>query len=343
MAVAEKIKSLNPDTKITFVGTKDRFEASAIPKAGFDIVFIDAISLKRSSLWHKMGTLLSLPKIIFQAFFKLRKLKADVVIGMGGYVSGPTLIAAWLLRKPTAICEQNAIPGLTNRILGYFVKYVFATFSANRHYFSDKKLICSGNPLRKAIEDANYSYSEQEPLRLLVLGGSLGAKRINLCLPACLEALKKQGYTLKVLHQTGQLTFQETKKLYEKYDIKVNLTPFIDNMAEALSQADLVISRAGATGISEIISVGNASILIPYPYAIDDHQTKNAQELSRNHAALLLPELELTPLRLANEIKTLVAHTNRREVMISNLKRLQQPQASLIVAKSVLNSFKDIP
>lgn len=338
IAVADKIKQLDPNSTITFVGTSDKFEAQAIPKAGYNIEFLPAVKLKGTSNLHKIKAILKLPMIILKAANIIRRKKIDAVVGFGGYVSGPAVLAGWMLRKRTYICEQNTIPGLANRWLGKFVEKVFASFDYSRRYFPKDKFILTGNPVRSSFYDIGLPRTgEHDRFHLLVIGGSQGAKAINDVIPLALDLLKKKNFKISITHQTGDVTYDATKKLHDAvFDGNKEIKAFIQNMPQAYVNSDLVISRAGATSIAEIIATKTPSILIPLPTAIDNHQHVNAEVLEQQHAAILLPQLELTPLRLANEISTFIQDPYLGPAMRKRLKRLGVKDAALEVSKRIL-------
>ena len=345
LSVAKKIKELDPTSTITFVGTRGRFEEQAVPKAGFDIQYLPAVKLKGMSRFQTIKSLLQLPLIIIKAMALIRKEKVDAVLGFGGYISGPTVLAGWILGKKTAICEQNTIPGLANRWLGKFVKYVFTSFDYSKRYFPKEKILLAGNPVREGFQTEAQVHCHPAPstnFHILVIGGSLGAKAINDVMPLTLDLLKKKGCEVSFTHQTGALTFESTERLYQAVipHARKEITPFIDDMPGSYAKADLIISRAGATSVAEIMATQKPSILIPLPSAIDNHQHVNAEALEEKHACILLPQLELTPLRLSNEISALINNPERTLSMRKQLGYLKPKEdPSRTIANKILNKF----
>jgi UDP-N-acetylglucosamine--N-acetylmuramyl-(pentapeptide) pyrophosphoryl-undecaprenol N-acetylglucosamine transferase len=226
------------------------------------------------------------------------------VIGVGGYASGPAVMAAHWMGIRTVLAEQNALPGLTNRILGRFVDRVFLSFSETKKWFRKEKVSMTGNPIRtRFFMESKNILRPQDLFTLLVFGGSQGAHAINQTMVAALDHLKPMKSRLKIVHQTGSKDLEEIRRAYQASGMNAEVLPFIMDMASAYQSADLLICRAGATSIAEITASGKAAILIPFPYAVEDHQTKNAEVLVRAGAAEMIPEKELSGQRLADAIK----------------------------------------
>ncbi len=261
-------------------------------------------ALRGKGLLRKLLAPWRLLRSVFIALKLVKKINPDVVIGMGGYASGPGGIAAWLLRKPLVIHEQNAIPGLTNRILSRFAG---VTLQAFPDAFSKKtKAKTVGNPVRSALyalPSAEQRFSNRsQPLHVLVLGGSQGAHAINVIVEKMLPLLP-QDVSIVFWHQTGERDFARMKSVYKSYyDQCFRVEAFVEEMANAYAWADLVVCRAGALTVSELMAAGVGSILIPYPYAVDDHQTANARQLSKINAGLLASQNKLTPEWLARKL-----------------------------------------
>jgi UDP-N-acetylglucosamine--N-acetylmuramyl-(pentapeptide) pyrophosphoryl-undecaprenol N-acetylglucosamine transferase len=239
-----------------------------------------------------------------QSIALIKKINPDVVIGMGGFVSGPGGVACWLTGRPLLIHEQNARPGMTNKILSRISRRILAGFPSA--FKSHAKVIDIGNPVRADIASLPPPQERLRPahlpLRLLVLGGSLGAQALNDVVPRALARLKPEERP-EVLHQTGDKHFDQAKKSYESMQIKADLQPFIHDMANAYAWADMVLCRAGALTVAELCAVGLGAVLVPFPHAVDDHQTANAQFMVHNRAALCIQQTELTEARLADIVK----------------------------------------
>lgn len=327
LAVAEVLRSQGCEVK--WMGTRAGMESRLVPHEGFPIEWLSISGFRGKGF---MAQLLAPFKILiacWQAAGILLRFKPDVVLGMGGFVAGPGGLMARLLRIPLVIHEQNRIPGTTNRLL---VKWANKSLEAFPGSFAAKAgAFCVGNPLRRTIVDAMATEMPErnEVARLLILGGSLGAKALNECVP---KAIALVGGKLEIRHQTGESMREATEALYASLGLQANVVAFIQDMAEAYRWADLVICRAGAMTLSELATAGLASILIPFPFAIDDHQTANARYLMESNAALLIPQSQLTPNFLAEELTKLIQAPERIAVMAHNVLSLAKPDAAQKVA-----------
>ena len=305
LAVAEQMRAQG--IVVHWLGTRAGLEAKLIPQAGFTIDFISIKGLRGKSV---LGWILAPLRILIavtQAVQVCLRLKPNVVLGMGGFVTGPGGVASWLLRRPLVIHEQNAIPGMTNRWLAKLAKRVLAAFPNS--FARQAKLYHTGNPVRASIlnlDKPEQRYAEHSgSIRVLIVGGSLGAQALNECVPQALARLDMNTRP-QVWHQTGRNKLASTQQDYAAQQVDAQLVEFIDDMDAAYAWADVLICRAGAMTISEISNVGIASILVPYPHAVDDHQTANARYLSQAGAAILIQQVELTPQRLADELRKLI-------------------------------------
>lgn len=304
LAVAQQMRAQG--ITVHWLGTHAGIESRVIPQAGFAIDYISIKGLRGKSVLDWLLAPWRILLAVGQALQVCWRIKPNVVLGMGGFVTGPGGVASWLLRKPLVIHEQNAISGMTNRWLAKLAKRVLEAFP-NSFTLQDK-IFHTGNPVRTSILNlakAQQRYSERRgPIRVLIVGGSLGAQALNECVP---QALAKIELSLRpqVWHQTGRDKLNSTQASYAYAHVEADLSEFIEDMDQAYSWADLLICRAGAMTVSEISNVGIASILVPYPYAVDDHQTANARYLSQAGAAILIQQVELTPQRLAYELTRL--------------------------------------
>ena len=294
LAVASELTSQN--WQIHWMGTAGRMEAKIVPQAGYPISFIDVVGVRKNGL----GTLLLAPfkiiKAIIQAHKVIREFKPNVVIGMGGFASGPGGVAAWLNGLPLVLHEQNAVPGLTNKLLSYIAKKVLTGFDKTfpeQSLSQNDKYSWVGNPVRREFTELVVKNSIDLPLKLLVIGGSLGAQVLNEIVPLALASLRE----IHVRHQTGTGHLGAVQDAYKQQNIEPDcyqITEFIDDIPAAYAWSDLVVCRAGALTVAEVAAAGVAAIFVPLPYAVDDHQTKNAQALVDIQAAHLLPQSELT-------------------------------------------------
>jgi len=282
--------------KIYWLGTRAGLESRVVPEQGLPLLLVRISGLRGKTLSRWILAPVMLVFALIQSVMIMLKYRPAAVIGLGGFVSGPGGVAAWLLRIPLFIHEQNAIAGLTNRLLSPLAKTVMLGFPGA---LNGTRIITTGNPVRREIQSIKHPSAriigrEHQPLRLLVLGGSLGARALNEALPRVLATLPAH-IRVDVWHQTGAAHIESTRGLYASYAPgTARVDAYINDMASAYAWADLVLCRSGASTVSEICSAGIAAILVPYPHAVDDHQTANARYLSDAGAALLVPQTELT-------------------------------------------------
>jgi UDP-N-acetylglucosamine--N-acetylmuramyl-(pentapeptide) pyrophosphoryl-undecaprenol N-acetylglucosamine transferase len=304
IAVAEMLKKQG--WKIHWLGTEKRMEATIVPQHGFDISFINIAGVRNKNWLEKLKTPFKLLQSVLQSIAVLRKIKPDVVLGMGGYASAPGGFAAWLMRIPLVLHEQNAVAGMTNR---YLAKVATKTLSAFPDAFArNVNFQVVGNPLRKDITELSPVVPEQpsSSKKVLVVGGSLGAKILNDTVPQALKQIHLQN--IDVWHQTGCNNQQSVIASYQKFGLstdKVKVTEFIEDMAAAYQWADVVVCRAGALTVSELAMAAKPAIFVPLPHAVDDHQTKNAMYLVSRGAAKLLPQKEFNGTTLAQMLTSL--------------------------------------
>lgn len=341
VAVAEALKELDPEAEILFVGTARGIEVRAVPKAGFALELIDIAGLKGTGLRHRLTTVAKLPLSLLQSRRILQRFGADAVLGVGGYASGPVLVAAKAMGLPTAICEQNSVPGVTNRILGRLVDRIFVTFAASRSWFPADKTALVGNPVRASFRNAARRQDDVRRIagRIFTFGGSQGARPLNDIVPQALGRLVAQGRALTAVHQAGKDAVDSVANAYREAGVPAEVTPFIDDMMSAYRTAELVICRAGATSCAEVTALGVAAILVPFPQAADDHQTMNAKDLVDQGAAILLPQAELSPERLATLIGALLDDTPRLHALRSGSFSAGRLDAAEVVARSAIAGF----
>jgi UDP-N-acetylglucosamine--N-acetylmuramyl-(pentapeptide) pyrophosphoryl-undecaprenol N-acetylglucosamine transferase len=329
IALAEEVVTRHHKNEVVFVGTERGLEAKVVPQAGFPLEFIQATGLKGKGPWQLLKGLLALPLAFFASVRILLKHKPDVVVGVGGYASGPVVMAAWMLGIPTAVQEQNALPGLTNKILGKVVKVVFTAFEEARRFFPEGKVQLVGNPIRRKLMD-NYlrSHVAHERFSVLVFGGSLGARGLNQRVVEALDFLGDFKDQLSFVHQTGKNDLEMVRKGYADKGFQAEVVEFIDDMSLAYAKADLVVCRAGATTLSELTVCKKASILVPFPYATDNHQEVNARALVEVGAAVMFRESELTGQKLAEQIRALKMDPARLKQMEKKAGLLGRPEAA---------------
>ena len=341
IAVAEALMAQNKDAKVLFVGTERGIESREVPKAGFELSLIEVGGLKRVGIKKLVKTLFALPASILQSRRIVKDFKADAVIGVGGYASGPVVLAAALMGIPTAICEQNSVPGLTNKILAKFVTRIFASFSSSSSYFSKKKFRLVGNPVRNTfLEAANQERADVENDLVFIFGGSQGARPLNEQLPKVLADVKAKGVSLRVIHQAGKNDVDKVKARYQEQGIDAEVTPFIDDMVSVYQKARVVICRAGATSCAEVAALGVVPVLIPFPSATDDHQTLNAKDHEATGAAVLLPQSDIAS-RGAGVIAELMTDDAAWQTMSEQSKALGKLEAGALIARAAQNGFKE--
>jgi len=333
IALAEEVVGRHPDNDVVFVGTARGLEAKVVPQAGFPIELIEVRGLKGKGLLASLAHLLLLPGALFHSLSILRRWRPDIVVGVGGYASGPVVLAAWLLRIPTALQEQNAAPGLTNRLLGRLVQVAFTAFPEAGRYFSAHKVQQLGNPIRRELMD-NYMRPSQahDKFRLLVFGGSQGAHALNMRVVEALPHLADLREGLEVVHQTGARDREQVERGYRAVGFRPDVREFITDMSEAYARSDLIVCRAGATTLAELTVCKKPSILVPFPFAADNHQVMNAESLVDAGAAVMIEEKVLTGERLAEAVRTILGEPDRREAMARAAGRLGRPQAASEIA-----------
>jgi len=333
IALAEEVVDRHPRNDAIFVGTDRGLEARVVPQNGFVFEAIKSRGRKGMGFVKLLLGLLLLPLSFLSALSLLRKYKPDVVVGVGGYSSGPVVMSAWLMRIPTAIQEQNALPGLTNKILGKFVDAVFLSFEGAIPFFPYKRAHVLGNPIRRGLlENFLRSKTVHETFTLLIFGGSLGARGLNTRVIEALPFLKDLKGHILITHQTGKNDLETVKKGYADADFPAEVREFIDDMAGAYLGADLVLCRAGATTLAELTVCKKPSILVPFPHATDDHQAVNAKALVDAGAAVMFREAELTGEKLAATIRELKNDPARLQKMEKAAGALGRPEAAREIA-----------
>lgn len=327
LAVAEHLRSVG--WRVAWMGNPDGMEARLVPDKGFDMAWVRFTALRGKGLVRKLLLPFNLLRGFSQALREIRRIRPDVVLGMGGFVSFPGGMMAALTGRPLVLHEQNSVAGLANRVLAVVADRILTGFPGVL-----RKGDWVGNPVRPAIAamapPAERFSGRDGALRLLVVGGSLGAQALNAAVPKAL-ALIPEGERPEVVHQSGEKLLEELKANYAAAGVSAHVVPFIEDMAGAYAWADLVICRAGALTVAELAAAGVASILVPLPHAVDDHQTGNARFLSNAGAAILLPQSDLAPERLAD-----LRHMSRQQLlqMAEKARELAKADATLVVAKT---------
>ncbi len=344
LAIAEAIRAQCPEAVLAFAGTRERLEWRAVPAAGYSIYPITAAALPRRLSLRALRLPEKLARGFFESLRLIRAFDPDVVVGTGGYVSAPVLLAAWLLRRPIVIQEQNAFPGLTNRLLGRWAARVYIAFPEAQAYFPADRCVLSGNPVRNAFRQVSRLEARrrfglpEEAQVLLVFGGSLGSAVLNEALMQAVPTLLDEP-RLYLLWQTGRTHYKAVRQqllaLTKQVHHRIRLLPYLEDMAAAYAAADLALCRAGALTCSELMVTGTPAILVPATQVAADHQRRNAESMVRAGAARHLPETELST-RLVNEVWTLLADAAQRAAMAEAARRMARPEAAAQIATTVL-------
>ncbi len=339
IAVARELLALVPDARVTFVGTAAGIEARVIPRERFPLELIRSAGLKGKSIAALLRGLMLVPLGLIDAARVLGATRPSVVIGVGGYSSGPVVMLAAVRGIPTLLMEQNAMPGLTNRSLARFVRAAAVTYEAAVPFFGRKAFV-AGNPVRPEFFETQGAYDEhgQPPgaARVLVFGGSQGAHAINMAMVEAAARLAAAAPRLAITHQTGERDVEMVRDGYRRAGLEARVEPFLFAMDREMKSADLVICRAGATTLAELTAAGRPSILIPLPTATDDHQRRNAEALVSQGAARMIEQRDLTGERLAGEMVALAGDPRERLEMGSRARRMARPDAAKVIVDKVL-------
>jgi UDP-N-acetylglucosamine--N-acetylmuramyl-(pentapeptide) pyrophosphoryl-undecaprenol N-acetylglucosamine transferase len=337
VAVARELLRRQPDAVVTFAGTAHGIEARAVPREGFTLDTIRSLGIKGKSPAARAKGFLTLPLSAWDAWRVVAQRRPDVVVGVGGYSSGPIVLMAWLRGIPTLLHEQNAQPGLTNRLLARFARAIAVTFDTSLAQFGAKAFV-SGNPVRpRFLQAAGEPFGAR---RVLIFGGSQGAHAINLAMVEAASELARASAPPAITHQTGAADLELVRQGYARAGLAARVEPFIEDMDEAMSAASLIVSRAGSTTLAEIAAVGRAALLVPLPTATDDHQRRNAQALVDVGAAEMLEQREMTGAVLASRMLALLDNDDRRQAISKAVKRFARPDAASVIVDRVLTLAK---
>ncbi len=329
VATAENLGSRAPGSRILFIGTKRKLDRIYLEQSGFSVKTIHSYGVKGKKIPALIKALAVLPVSFLEACYHLLRFRPHVVCGVGGYVTGPVVAAAWLLRIPTLIHEQNSVPGLANRKLGPLADKICISLPQSENYFPAGKTVLTGNPVRRRIlEVAASEDSGDEGLTLLILGGSQGAHGINTLMVEVLSSGREDLPNVRVIHQTGKNDEKMVIQAYRKTGLDARVAAFFNDMAEVYRQADLVVSRAGATTLAELAVLGKPVILIPYPFAADNHQQINGSWYAENGGAVLLAERGLTARELRATLKEILTNPDKLRQMSRGMRKLSMPDAA---------------
>jgi UDP-N-acetylglucosamine--N-acetylmuramyl-(pentapeptide) pyrophosphoryl-undecaprenol N-acetylglucosamine transferase len=339
IALAREIHRRDPAAAIAFVGTKAGVEARVVPREGFRLEVIRVAGLKGKGGLERAKGLAILPLAALDSWRVISRHRPDVVVGVGGFASGPVLMLAALRGYPTMLLEQNALPGLTNRLLARVVRAAAVTFDDALRFFPGKGFV-AGNPVRpeffREVKEADDRIDSPMPTaRVLIFGGSQGAHAINVAMVEAAPRLVAAGLRLAVTHQTGERDLDLVAEAYRRAGLEARVEAFLFEMDREMTSADLVICRAGATTLSELAAAGRPAILVPLPTATDDHQRKNAAVIERAGGAEVIDERDLNGARLADAILDLARDLTKRHEMSAAIRRLARPDAAARIADHV--------
>jgi UDP-N-acetylglucosamine--N-acetylmuramyl-(pentapeptide) pyrophosphoryl-undecaprenol N-acetylglucosamine transferase len=326
LAIAQELRA-RYSAAIKFIGTARGLENKLVPAAGFELVLIEVGALKSVSWTTRLSTLWKLPGAVLRSRRIIREFRPDVVIGVGGYASGPAVLAAEMAGVPTLLFEPNRVPGFANRVVARWASAAAVQFEETRHRFPHAQV--TGTPVRKEFFDI-APRPAGAPATLLVFGGSQGAAALNRVMMESAAALKQAG--VSVIHQTGERDYNQVQAAYQQSGFSAEVTAFIDRMPQAFARADLLLCRSGASTVAEVAAAGKPAIFVPFPRASDDHQRRNAEALVEAGAAVLVPETELTSARLTSTVGELLADKQRLGRMAVAARGLAHPNAAEDIA-----------
>jgi len=332
IALAQELRRRDAEARVLFVGTARGIETRAVPKAGFELALVPVSGLRRMGLVGFVTGLFRLPWALLRAFTVVRRFRPDIAVSVGGYAAGPAVLVSRVLGVPCVVMEQNTVPGFTNRVLGKLARRVFAGLPTRG--FAPGKVRVLGNPVREDLLTVReHPYQPGQPPQLLVFGGSQGARALNEAMMAAAADLKSAGF--RIVHQTGEADSERVEAAYAEAGLEADVRPFIHDMASAYREADLVLCRSGAMTIAELTVCGRPSVLVPYPFAVDDHQTANARTLADTGAAVFLPQTELTATRLVELLGELLAAPERLSEMAALSRAVGKPDAVRDIADAL--------
>ncbi len=343
IALATAMQERLADCRVLFIGTRRQLDQQALAGYDFELASIRCLGLKGMGMRHRLQSVIQLPRAVLEARKIMQRFKPDLVFGVGGYVTGPVLAAARLQGVPVCIHEQNSVPGLANRMLARIARRIFLSIPCS-YPFPEGKTVLTGNPVRREIIAAAAAKPAGEPQQttLLILGGSQGAHRLNTLVLEAMQELGGQGdRNWYCIHQTGKADMDEVKARYAQLGIKAEVSAFFRDMAGLYSRADLVVSRAGATTLAELSVMGLPALLIPYPYAADDHQKTNALYYQAGGGARMLLEHELDGEKLARQIMSLLHDPEEFHTMGEKMKKMGRPGATGIIVAECLRLVEE--
>jgi UDP-N-acetylglucosamine--N-acetylmuramyl-(pentapeptide) pyrophosphoryl-undecaprenol N-acetylglucosamine transferase len=345
IAAAESLCRRRPGSEVMFVGTHRKMDQQSLSRSGFATRSIHCLGIKGKNIPALLQAVAVLPLSFVEAAFYILRFRPDLVLGVGGYVTGPVVAMAKMLGRPTVIHEQNSVPGLANRKLGRLADRICLSIPGSESYFPSEKVVLTGNPVRTQILELAQGRQEsglKSEVTVLILGGSQGAHRVNeLVVEALIRYKQDAPQGLKVIHQTGVTDEDMVRSRYAEAGIEAQVAAFFTDMAVMYGQADLLISRAGATTLAEAAVLKKPAVLVPYPYAADNHQEKNGLYYVKGGGAIMFPERDLTGTMLADTVKQLAGDPKRRQEMAEAMGRLARPQAAEEIIDVCLHMVAD--
>ena len=343
VATAQQFQKQFPNTEVLFVGTNRKVDTRSLKMYGYESKNIVCHGVKGKNPYQLLKAIVTLPRAYMQALKIIRQFAPDIIVGVGGYVTGPVVSAGKSMGIPAVIHEQNSVPGLANRKLGAIVDKICLSLPGSGAHFNQSKIVYTGNPVRadilKLAEEKAKASSKKKTI--LVLGGSQGAQAINVMFPKAIGTLGKETVGLvKIIHQTGEKDVEGVRKAYELCNVEALVEPFFKKMDNVYREADLVVSRAGATTLAEISVLGKPAILIPYPYAADNHQEKNGDYYVQGGGAMQFIQKSLSADKLGEAVITLLSNPEKREKMSAAMRKLSFPDAAERIVLCCLERMK---
>lgn len=343
VATAQQFQKQFPNTKVLFVGTNRKIDTASLARYGYESKSIDCHGVKGKNLYLLLKAIVTLPRAYMQALKIIRKFAPDIIVGVGGYVTGPVVSAGKSMGVPAVIHEQNSVPGLANRKLGAIVDRICLSLPGSGKQFDQKKIVYTGNPVRSDILELARQGEKKPSLKktIVVLGGSQGAQAINDLLPKAIGAMDRTHITgLKIIHQTGEKDVDRVRQAYHAMGIEAEVEPFFKEMARVYQDTDLVVSRAGATTLAEIAVLGKPALLIPYPHAADNHQQKNGDYYVEGGGALQFIQKTLTAEKLGEAMTGLLRDPEKLGQMSTAMRKLSFPDAAGRIVSCCLERMK---
>ena len=329
IAIAQQLRD-SYGAEVVFIGTERGIETRLVPAAGFQLRLIEVGQLNRVSLATRLKTLTALPRAVIASWAAMTSFRPDVVIGVGGYASGPAMLAAGLRGTPSLIFEPNVVPGFANRLVAFMANAAAVHFEQTQRWFQNCEV--TGVPVRREFFEVPPRRQGEAPT-LLLFGGSQGSRALTRILVDSLPALVQRIPELHIIHQTGEREYQAIAADYLKVPVPAEVSPFITNMAGAFARADLLVCRSGASTVAEVAAAGKPAIFVPLPTAADDHQLRNAETLASQQAAMLIRESELTPERFVETVAALITDRARLDAMGNRARRLAHDDAAAHIAR----------